>query len=285
MGIKNYKPRSAGQRNMSVIKYREYLTTSKPFKGLVSGGKARAGRNSFGRITTRHQGGGHKKNFRMVDFMFDKKNIPAKVEHIEYDPHRTGFLARLVYRDGERRYMVAPQSLKVGDTVLVAENAPITPGNRLPLKNIPVGTFVYNIEIHANGGAKMGRSAGNFAEVVAHDAGYAQLKLPSTEIRKVVDGAWASIGEVSNPEWHLVNIGKAGRSRHMGIRPTVRGTAMNPVDHPHGGGEGRQGRGLRRAKTLWGKPSGKGQKTRTPKKYSNVFIVSRRKVGKKRKGN
>lgn len=282
MSIKIYKPRTAGTRNKSVIRYRDYLTTSKPHKRLVGGGKQRAGRNSFGRITTRHQGGGNKRNLRIVDFMFDKKNIPAKVEHIEYDPHRTGFIARLVYRDGERRYMVAPQSLKVGDTVLIAENAPLTPGNRRPLKDIPVGTFVYNIEINPNGGAKMGRSAGNYAEVVAHDAGYAQIKLPSSEVRKIVDTAWASIGEVSNPEWHLVTIGKAGRSRHMGIRPTVRGTAMNPVDHPHGGGEGRQGRGLRRAKSLWGKPTGKGQKTRTPKKYSNPFIVSRRKVGKKR---
>jgi large subunit ribosomal protein L2 len=165
---------------------------------------------------------------------------------------------------------------------LISETAPLTPGNRLPLKNIPVGTFVYNIEIHAGGGAKMGRSAGNYAEVIAHDSGYAQLKLPSSEVRKVTDTAWASVGEVSNPEWHLVTIGKAGRSRHMGIRPTVRGTAMNPVDHPHGGGEGRQGRGLRRAKSLWGKPTGKGQKTRSPKKYSNPFVVSRRKVGKKR---
>jgi len=283
MALKNYKPRTPGRRGMSVIKYRDYLTTDTPHKRLVSGGKQRAGRNAFGRITTRHQGGGNKRNFRMVDFLFDKKNIPARVEHIEYDPHRTGFIARLVYLDGERRYMVAPQSLKVGDKILISETAPITPGNRLPLKNIPVGTFVYNIEIHAGGGAKMGRSAGNFAEVVAHDAGYAQLKLPSSEIRKVVETAWASIGEVSNPEWHLVNIGKAGRSRQMGIRPTVRGTAMNPVDHPHGGGEGRQGRGLRRAKSLWGKPTGKGQKSRSPKKYSNTFIVSRRRVGKKRK--
>lgn len=282
MALKNYKPRTPGQRGKSVIRYRDYLTTSKPLKSLVSGGKERAGRNSFGRITTRHQGRGNKRNFRMVDFLFEKKNIPARVEHIEYDPHRTAFIARVVYLDGERRYMVAPQSLKVGDKVLISETAPITPGNRLPLKNIPVGTFVYNIEIHAGGGAKMGRSAGNFAEVVAHDSGYAQLKLPSTEIRKVIDTAWASVGEVSNPEWHLVNIGKAGRSRHMGIRPTVRGTAMNPVDHPHGGGEGRQGRGLRRAKSLWGKPTGKGQKTRTPKKYSNPFVVSRRRVGKKR---
>ncbi len=282
MALRNFKPRTPGTRGMSVIKYRDYLTTDKPLKSLVSGRKDRAGRNSFGRITTRHQGGGHKRKLRAVDFMFDKKNIPARIEHIEYDPFRTGFIARLVYKDGERRYMLAPQSLKVGDSIIIAENAPISPGNRLPLKNIPVGTYVYNIELKAMGGAKLGRSAGNFAEVVAHDSGYAQLKLPSTEVRKVVETAWASVGEVSNPEWHLVNIGKAGRSRHMGIRPTVRGTAMNPVDHPHGGGEGRQGRGLRRAKSLWGKPTGKGQKTRSPKKYSNTFIVSRRRVGKKR---
>ncbi len=282
MALKNFKPRTPGTRGMSVIKYRDYLTTGKPLKSLVAGGKERAGRNAFGRITTRHQGGGNKRKFRIVDFVFDKKDIPARVEHIEYDPHRTGFIARVVYRDGERRYMLAPQSLKVGATVLVSEKAPVQPGNRLPLKNIPVGTFVYNIELMPGGGAKMGRSAGNFCEVIAHDSGYAQIKLPSTEVRKVLDTAWASVGEVSNPEWHLVNIGKAGKSRAIGVRPTVRGTAMNPVDHPHGGGEGRQGRGLRRAKTLWGKPSGKGQKTRTPKKYSNVFILSRRKVGKKR---
>ena len=269
---------------MSVVRYRDYLTTSTPLKSLTKGKKNRAGRNSAGRITTRHQGGGHKKRVRIVDFIFDKKNIPGRVEHIEYDPFRSGFLARVVYKDGERRYILAPQSLKVGDSVVSSETAPITPGNRLPLKNIPVGTFIYNIDIHANGGAKFGRSAGNCAELVALDAGYAQLKLPSTEIRKVVDTAWASIGEVSNPSHHLVELGKAGRSRRMGIRPTVRGTAMNPVDHPHGGGEGRQGRGLRRAKSMWGKPTGKGQKSRTPKKYSNPFIVSRRKVGKKRKG-
>src|SRR3989344_5660003 len=281
MSTRNYKPRTASTRHMSVIRYRDYLTTGKPHKSLVKGGKRFAGRNSFGRITVRHQGGGHKQRSRMIDFLFDKKNIPARVEHIEYDPERSGFIARLIYRDGERRYMLAPQSLKVGDSVLVSETAPVTPGNRLPLKKIPVGTFVYNIEIHANGGAKIGRSAGNYAEVIAHDAGYAQLKLPSSEVRKIVDTAWASVGEVSNPAHHLVILGKAGRSRHMGIRPTVRGTAMNPVDHPHGGGEGRQGRGLRRAISYYGKPTGKGQKSRRAKKYSNKFIINRRKVGKR----
>ena len=169
----------------------------------------------------------------------------------------------------------------MGDTFLVSETAPLTLGNRLPLSKIPVGTFVYNIELKPGAGARIGRSAGNFCEVVAQDAGYTHLKLPSTEVRRVVDTCWASVGEVSNEEHRLVNIGKAGRSRWMGVRPTVRGTAMNPVDHPHGGGEGRQGRGLRRAKSMWGKPTGKGQKSRRPKKYSNVFIVSRRKVGKR----
>lgn len=283
MSTRKYKPRTASTRNMSVIRYREALTSGKPLKSLVKGGKKHSGRNSFGRITTRHKGGGAKKRFRDVDFLFDKKNVPGKIEHLEYDPHRSGFIARVVYKDGERRYILAPQSLKVGDAILTSETAPVTPGNRLPLKNLPVGTFVYNIEIHANGGAKLARSAGNFAELVALDGGFAQLKLPSTEIRKVVDSAWASVGEVSNPSHHLVVLGKAGRSRRMGIRPTVRGSAMNPVDHPHGGGEGRSGRGHRRQRTKWGKPSGKGQKTRTPKKYSNSFIVSRRRVGKKRR--
>jgi large subunit ribosomal protein L2 len=281
--MKKYGPYTQSRRNMTGISYRDVLTTGKPLKSLVKGKGGRAGRNSAGRITMRHQGGGHKQRIRAVDFTYNKRDIPAKVEHIEYDPMRSGFLARLLYRDGERRYILAPHSLVQGATVVTSETAPVAPGNRLPLKNIPVGTFVYNIEIKPGGGARVARSAGNYAEVIAHDAGYAQIKMPSTEVRKVIDTAWASVGEVSNSEHRLVKLGKAGRSRWKGIRPTVRGTAMNPVDHPHGGGEGRQGRGLRRAKTMWGKPSGKGQKTRRPKKYSNVFIVSRRRVGKKRK--
>jgi len=176
--------------------------------------------------------------------------------------------------------VIIPKSVKVGDNFIVGEKAPITVGNRLPLKIIPVGTFVYNIEIKPGNGAKLARSAGVFGQVVANDLGFTNIKMPSTEIRKVSENAWACIGEVSNSEYKLQNFGKAGRSRWKGIRPRVRGTAMNPVDHPHGGGEGRQGRGLRRAKTMWGKPSGKGQKTRTPKKYSNMWVVTRRKVGK-----
>lgn len=268
---------------MSTVTYRGVLSGDKPMKSLLLKKKAQAGRNSAGRITTRHQGGGHKKRLRDVDFTYNKKDIPAKIETVEYDPYRTAFIGRTLYADGARRYTVLPKDMKVGDTFIVSEKAPLKPGNRTPLGRIPSGTFVYNVELKPGAGARLARSAGNYAEVVAHDAGYAQLKLPSTEIRKVSDLAWASIGAVGNEEQRLVNIGKAGRSRWLGKRPTVRGNAMNPVDHPHGGGEGRQGRGLRRAKSKWGKPTGKGQKTRTPKKYSNKFIVSRRKVGKKRK--
>ncbi|MDR3547820.1 MAG: 50S ribosomal protein L2 [Candidatus Pacebacteria bacterium] len=279
--MKTYKPTSKSRRHMTTVTYRGVLSGDKPMKALLSTKKNRAGRNGFGRITTRHQGGGHKKRLRDIDFSYNKKDIPAKIETIEYDPYRTAFIARVVYADGERRYVLAIKDMKVGDTFVVGENAPVKPGNRMPIGKIPSGTFVYNIELKLGAGARLARSAGNYAEVVAHDAGYTQIKLPSTEIRRVSDLCYASVGAVGNEEQRLVNIGKAGRARWMGKRPTVRGTAMNPVDHPHGGGEGRQGRGLRRAKSMWGKPTGKGQKTRTPKKYSNVFIVSRRKVGKK----
>jgi large subunit ribosomal protein L2 len=281
--MKTYKPTTKSRRFMTTLPFKELLSGDRPYKALLKNKKRRGGRNGFGRITTRHQGGGHKRRLRDVDFIYDKKDIPAKIETIEYDPFRSAFIGLALYRDGERRYVILPKEMKVGDIFTVSATAPLKSGNRLPLGSIPVGTFVYNIEIAPGAGAKLVRSAGNYAEVVAHDAGYAQLKLPSTEIRKISDLAWASVGAVGNEEHNLVVIGKAGRSRWMGIRPTVRGTVMNPVDHPHGGGEGKQGRGLRRAKTLWGKPSGKGQKTRTPKKYSNVFVVSRRKVGKKRK--
>ena len=281
--MKTYKPTSKSRRHMTTLPYKELLSGDAPHKPLLKKKSSQGGRNAFGRITTRHQGGGHKKRFREIDFSYNKKNIPAKIETIEYDPFRSAFIGLALYRDGERRYVIVPKEMKVGSTFLVSEDAPLTAGNRLPLGKIPVGTFIYNIELQPGAGSVLVRSAGNFAEVVAHDAGYAQVKLPSTEIRKVSDLAWASVGAVGNEEYNLVVIGKAGRSRWMGIRPTVRGTAMNPVDHPHGGGEGKQGRGLRRAKTKWGKPSGKCQKTRTPKKYSNVHIVSRRKVGKKRK--
>ena len=281
MSIKKYKPITPGTRGMTTLNYRELLSGHRPHKALMKGKKRMGGRNNAGRITVRHQGGGHKQSLRMVDFNFDKKNIPARIDSIEYDPHRSAFIGLAVYRDGEKRYVILPQKMKVGDTMLVSETAPITPGNRLPLGKIPVGTFVYNIELKPGNGGKMVRSAGNFAEVIAQDAGYAHIKMPSTEVRRIIGTCWASIGEVSNEEHRLVVYGKAGRNRHRGIRPTVRGSAMNPVDHPHGGGEGKQGRGSRRQKSMWGKPTGKGQKSRRPKKYSNVFIVSRRKVGKR----
>ena len=281
--MRKLKPKTPGQRGSSYVSYKKKLTTRHPHKKLTSGFKRGVGRNSAGRITTRHKGGGHKRRFREIDFKYGKRDIPARVETIEYDPNRSGFIALICYRDGERRYILAPQSIAVGDTILASAEAEIKPGNRLPLSKIPVGTFVYNIEIKPDSGAKIARSAGNHAEVIAHDAGFAQLKMPSSEIRKVSDKGWASIGEVSNEEHKLVVLGKAGRSRHRGIRPTVRGAAMNPVDHPHGGGEGKAGRGHRRARSKWGKPTGKGQRTRKPKKYSNVLIVKRRKVGKRRK--
>lgn len=278
--MKSYKPTSDSRRHMTTISFGDILTASEPHKSLTNGFKRHVGRNNRGRMTTRHKGGGHKRLYREIDFRLEKRDIPALVETIEYDPNRSGFIALVCYKDGERRYVLLPKSLKVGDSFIISENAPLKPGNRLPLKKIPVGTFVYNLELSAQGGAKIGRSAGNYAEVIAQDAGYTHIKLPSTEVRKIIDTAWASIGEVSNEENRLVNIGKAGRSRWLGIRPTVRGSAQNPVDHPYGGGEGRQGRGLRFAKTRWGKHVGKGQKSRTPKKYSNVFIISRRRVGK-----
>jgi large subunit ribosomal protein L2 len=280
--MKTYKPTSKSRRHMTTVTYRGVLSGDKPMKSLLLSKKRQAGRNNQGRITTRHQGGGHKRRLRDIDFSYNKKDIPAKIETIEYDPYRTAFIARALYADGERRYVLAIKDMKVGDKFVVGETAPVVPGNRMPIGKIPSGTFVYNIELKLGAGARLARSAGNYAEVVAHDAGYTQIKLPSTEIRRVSDLCYASVGAVGNEEQRLVNIGKAGRSRWLGKRPTVRGTAMNPVDHPHGGGEGRQGRGLRRAKSMWGKPTGKGQKTRTPKKYSNVHIVSRRKVGKKR---
>ena len=278
--MKNYRPTSPSKRHQTTVSYKNVLTASEPLKSLTSGFKRSVGRNNQGRITVRHKGGGVKRLYRDVDFMYNKHDIPATITSIEYDPNRSAFIGLAVYADGEKRYVVVPKSVRPGAKFIVSEKAPLTPGNRLPLKFIPVGTFVYNIEIKAGNGAKMVRSAGSFGRVVANDDGYTNIKMPSTEIRKVSEKCYACVGEVSNEEYHLQNIGKAGRNRWKGIRPTVRGSAMNPVDHPYGGGEGAQGRGLRRAKTLWGKPSGKGQKTRTPKKYSNMWIVSRRRVGK-----
>lgn len=278
MAIKKYKPTSPGRRDMTSINYRGKLTAKAPKKSLTKGFKRTGGRNNQGRITTRTKGGGNKRLFREIDFKYNKKDIPAKVSTIEYDPFRSGFIGLVTYSDGEKRYILVPQALKVGDEVITSENASHKIGNRLPLSKIPVGTYVYNVELKPGNGAKLGRSAGNYIEVVAQDEGITSIKLPSTEVRKVTSSAWASIGEVSNLEYRLQNRGKAGRNRHRGIRPTVRGSAMNPVDHPHGGGEGRQGIGLRRGpKTAQGKLA-YGVKTRRPKKYSNTLIVSRRKT-------
>lgn len=280
--MKTYRPTTPSKRHQTTVTYRKVITKSEPEKSLTHGFKRRVGRNNQGRITTRHKGGGHKRLYREIDFKYNKRDIPAKITSIEYDPNRNAFIGLAVFADGEKRYVIVPKSIKVGDKFVVGEKVPLTVGNRLPLKYIPVGTFVYNIEIKPGNGAKLVRSAGAFGQVVANDLGYTNVKMPSTEVRKVSENCYASIGEVSNSEYQLQNFGKAGRSRWKGIRPTVRGSAMNPVDHPYGGGEGAQGRGLRRAKTMWGKPSGKGQKTRTPKKYSNMWVVSRRKVGKQK---
>lgn len=278
--MKSRKPTSAGQRQTLTIDYRKHLTRTTPEKSLTYGRKRHVGRNNMGRITTRHKGGGNKRLYRMVDFLYNKHDIEARIDSVEYDPNRSAFIGLAIYRDGEKRYVVLPKDIKVGATFIVSEKAPIEPGNRLPLKAIPAGTFIYNIELKPGAGAKVVRSAGSFAQIVAQNEGYTQIKLPSSEIRRVQDVCWATIGTVSNDENKLVRYGKAGRSRWKGIRPTVRGTAMNPVDHPYGGGEGVQGRGTKRPKTLWGKVTG-GRKTRTPKKYSNKDVISRRKVGKK----
>ena len=280
--VKKYKPTSDGRRDGSVIEYKKKLTStqSNPLKKLTKGKRNTGGRNSDGRITTHYRGGGNKRTYRLIDFKYDKLDVPATVETLEYDPNRSGFIALVLYADGERRYILAPQKLAAGDQVVTSETAKVKVGNRLPLKNIPVGTFVYNVEINPGAGARLARSAGNHVEVVAQDDKHTSLKMPSSEIRKVMNSAWASVGAVSNEEYRLVSIGKAGRARHMGLRPKTRGAARNAVDHPHGGGEGKSPRGHRRQRTKQGRPTGKGQKTRSPKKYSNKLIVSRRKPGR-----
>lgn len=277
MPIKVKKPTTPGQRQMTVIDY-SALSKVRPEKSLLIKLKKHSGRNNQGRITTRHKGGGHKKLYRIIDFKQDKLDQEAIVETIEYDPYRSAFIAKVKYPDGERKYILAPYNLKVGDKILTSENAPLKIGNRLKLKNIPAGYGVYNIEITPQKGGQLVRSAGVLAEVLGLDESekYSILKMPSGEIRKINSECFASIGQVSNVEHNLVVIGKAGRSRHMGIRPTVRGSVMNPVDHPYGGGEGKAKRGTRRPKTKWGKVTG-GRKTRKKKKWSNKLILERRK--------
>jgi large subunit ribosomal protein L2 len=273
--MKTYSPTSPSRRQLTNVSY-DTLTGAKPHKPLLKRLKTHAGRNSSGVITTRHQSGGNKKLYRMVDFKQEKLNQPAVIETIEYDPYRTAFIARVLYRDGERRYVLAPHGLKQGAELLTAESAPFIPGNRMKLKNIPVGSQVHNVELTPGKGGQLARSAGSYAEVLANATGYTDLKLGSGEVRRVQWESYASLGQVSNPEHNLETIGKAGRSRWLGIRPTVRGSVMNPVDHPYGGGEGRTQRGLRRPKTKWGKVTG-GRKTRNKKKWSNNLIVKRRK--------
>jgi len=272
--MKTYKPVTKSTRQLATVEYRKLLSGHRPEKSLVRGKRNTGGRNAFGRITMRHRGGGHKKKYRLVDFRFDKKDVPARVASIEYDPLRSAFIGLAVYADGEKRYVVLPQRVRVGDTFLVSETAPVKPGNRLPLSKMPVGTFVYNIALRPGAKAALARSAGNYAEIVAQDAGYTHVKLPSTEVRKIIGTAWASVGEVSNEEYRLQVLGKAGRSRWMGIRPTVRGTAMNPVDHPHGGGEGKT-KGGRHPVSPEGIPT-KGYKTRK-NKATDKYIIRRRK--------
>ena len=273
--MKTYAPKTPSRRQMSGIEYRRFLTRARPEKKLVRGFKRAAGRNNRGRITVRHKGGGAKRLWREVDFLFDKKDIPARILSVEYDPNRTAFIGLAVYRDGEKRYMVLPSGIKPGDEILISERAPLKRGNRLPLREIPVGSEIYNVEVYPRSGARLVRSGGTFAQVLAQDHPVSHVKLPSGEVRKLPDGAWASLGQASNEETNLVVIGKAGRSRWLGIRPTVRGSAMNPVDHPYGGGEGRTLRGRRRPVNKWGRGT-RGVKTRSRKKYSRSMILSRR---------
>jgi large subunit ribosomal protein L2 len=276
MAIKIYKPTSAGRRIHSVTDYSVLSQNVRPIKSLMRSQGRTAGRNNQGKITIRHQGGGHKQKIRMIDFDRKKMNIPATVKTLEYDPGRSAFISLLAYKDGERRYILAPDGVKVGETILTSERTEIKPGNRLMLKHIPIGTNVHNVEIARDTGGQMARAAGTYAIVAAQEPDYTTLKLPSGELRKIPVSSFATVGQVSNIDWMYVRIGKAGRTRHRGVRPTVRGKAMNPVDHPHGGGEGHNPIGLKYPKTPWGKHA-LGVKTRNKKKSSWKFIVKRRK--------
>ena len=277
MGIKKYNPTTPGLRGMTSSTFEE-ITTDKPEKGLTVTVKKHSGRNVRGKITVRHRGGGTRLRYRIIDFKRDKDGIPAKVKTIEYDPGRSANIALLFYADGEKRYIIAPDKLKVGDTVMSGAKADIVDGNALPLKNIPVGTVVHNIELKPGKGAQMVRSAGVKAQLMAKEGNYAQVRLPSGEVRLVRIECKATIGEVGNGDHQNIKIGKAGRKRNMGIRPTVRGSVMNPNDHPHGGGEGKAGIGRPGPVTPWGKPA-LGYKTRKKNKPSGKYIVKRR--GKK----
>ena len=275
MAIKKFKPMTNGTRGMTKIDNSE-ITKSTPEKSLVVTLKKNGGRNNQGRITVRHRGGGEKRKYRLIDFKRDKDGVVGTVASIEYDPNRTANIALIQYADGEKRYIIAPKGLKVGNKIESGENADIKVGNALPLKNIPEGTVVHNIELKAGKGGQMARSAGSSVQILGHEGKYTLLRLTSGEVRKVLSECRATIGEVGNEDYELVNIGKAGRKRHMGIRPTVRGSVMNPNDHPHGGGEGRAPIGRKGPVTPWGKPA-LGYKTRKNKKASDKLIVRRRK--------
>lgn len=274
MGIKKYNPTSPGLRGMTVSTFEE-ITTDKPEKALTVTLKKHAGRNVRGKITVRHRGGGTRAKYRIIDFKRDKDDIPATVKSIEYDPNRSANIALVCYADGEKRYIIAPNKLKVGDVIVSGPDSDIKVGNALPIANIPVGTIIHNIELKPGKGAQMVRSAGNGAQLMAKEGNYAQVRLPSGEVRMVRINCRATIGEVGNIEHANIQIGKAGRKRHMGWRPTVRGSVMNPNDHPHGGGEGRAPIGRKGPVTPWGKPA-LGYKTRNKHKDSNKYIVRRR---------
>lgn len=275
MAVKKYKPTSPGRRQMSVSTFSE-ITTDKPEKSLLAPLNRKAGRNNQGRMTTRHKGGGHKRQYRIIDFKRRKDGIPGRVATIEYDPNRTANIALIHYADGEKRYIIAPAGLKVGDVIESGSNADIKVGNALPLSSIPVGTTIHNIELKPGKGGQMVRSAGASAQLLGRDGDYAIIRLASGEIRKVLLSCRATIGQVGNVEHELINIGKAGRSRWLGKRPAVRGSVMNPVDHPHGGGEGRAPIGRKSPMSPWGKPT-LGVKTRNKKKESSKYIIRSRK--------
>ena len=273
MAIINYKPTTPGRRKMSAL-VNEEITTSTPEKSLTITIKKNGGRNNQGKITVRHHGGGEKRKYRIIDFKRNKLNVPGKVATIEYDPNRTANIALVNYVDGEKRYIIAPKTLTVGQTVEAGENVDIKVGNALPIANIPVGTMIHNIELRPGKGGELARSAGSAAQILGREDNYVMIRLSSGEQRKVLGTCMATVGEVGNEDSSLVKIGKAGRTRHMGIRPTVRGSVMNPNDHPHGGGEGRAPVGRKAPMTPWGKPA-LGLKTRK-KKHSDKFIVRRR---------
>ena len=274
MALIKLKPTSAGRRHAVKVVNPE-LHKGKPFAALVEKKNRGSGRNNFGRITVRHQGGGHKKAYRIIDFKRDKDGIPAIVERLEYDPNRSANIALVLYKDGERRYIIAPKGLKAGDEIMSGQEAPIKIGNALPLRNIPVGSTIHNIEMKPGKGGQLVRSAGNVGQLMAKEGKYATVKLPSGEMRLLPIECRATIGQIGNADHELVHIGKAGRKRHMGVRPTVRGSVMNPNDHPHGGGEGRAPIGRPAPMTPWGKPA-MGYKTRNKHKASNKYIVRRR---------